>query len=92
MEEVLIKEFSLQSLFEQQGFIVLAYTDREELAREDASGITDGNIEGAMEGIRAHIVGPATEAEWLHQCNLCGDYPYNFDGLPYIGFRKVIVE
>jgi len=81
-----------QGLLDAVGFIVLAYTDPRELADDDARGVTDGNAEGSMQGVPAAIIGHATETEWLEQCNLCGDYPWNYDGKPYVGFRKVICE
>ena len=79
----------LQELYEHQGFIVIAYYDEYELAKHDARGMTDGRVEGSLEGIITRIIGPATQEEWEAQERLSGDWG---TGVKYIAFRKVIAE
>lgn len=81
---------TLQELLDHQGFIVLAYCDTISLAQDLERGFTDGNTEGEMDGIRAHIIGESSFEEWVTQCHLVGDCV----GVrkEQVGYVRVIVE
>lgn len=86
---------SLQELFEQQGFIVLAYTIQEEYDSELTSGFVSGaTVNSSIPNEQLLVViGTATPEEWAKQCVACGD-PVHIQGFedPHVGYLKVICE
>ncbi len=85
---------SLQDLLDIQGFIVIAYTEAEELEADDARGaMNTSTCTGSLNNLKPDppIIGHATVEEFIAQDKLTGDTdPRQYQG--YVGFRKVIFE
>lgn len=83
-----------QEVLDALGYVVLAYSDTEELATDLACGYVSGEtINSAIpDDAVVKIIGVATAEDWAEQCRLTSEPFRTALETPHIGYLKATAE